>query len=216
MAGATHGARASTAAFTAGAGDKRQALADVKATLFGSPFYQGSRGSPVRAASSPWLRRSNRVAKTLIGRPGIACSIFVLFIPSPCAVSMAGGPEKNQCGSCKPPSRVAQLLARNSGTVSLSSSDSVEQASGAINSAPKMVWIPGGEFTMGMNETQSYGPERPVHRVWVDGFWMDESEVTNAEFVRFVEATSYVTTAERKPDWVPLRTPECRTSAFAA
>ena len=39
----------------------------------------------------------------------------------------------------------------------------------------------------------------PVHRVYVDGFWMDETEVTNAEFAKFVKATGYVTIAERKP-----------------
>ncbi len=40
---------------------------------------------------------------------------------------------------------------------------------------------------------------RPIHRVQVDGFWMDVTEVTNAEFAKFVEATGYVTVAERKP-----------------
>ena len=39
----------------------------------------------------------------------------------------------------------------------------------------------------------------PVHRVYVDGFWMDATEVTNAEFAAFVKATRYVTVAERKP-----------------
>ena len=68
-----------------------------------------------------------------------------------------------------------------------------------------MAWIPGGEFTMGTDETQSYAPERPAHRAWVDGFWMDETEVTNAEFARFVAATGYITTAERKPDWEEMK-----------
>jgi formylglycine-generating enzyme required for sulfatase activity len=77
-----------------------------------------------------------------------------------------------------------------------------------------MVWIPGGEFTMGTDDPQSYPPERPAHRVRVTGFWMDAADVTNAEFARFVAATGYVTTAERKPDWeeiqkeVPPGTPE--------
>ena len=39
----------------------------------------------------------------------------------------------------------------------------------------------------------------------VDGFWMDEHHVTNAQFRNFVEATGYVTTAERKPDWEELK-----------
>lgn len=62
-----------------------------------------------------------------------------------------------------------------------------------------MVWIPGGEFSMGC-EDAAMRDARPFHRVAVDGFWMDQTEVTNEEFVRFVKATGYVTVAERKPD----------------
>jgi len=70
-----------------------------------------------------------------------------------------------------------------------------------------MVWIPGGEFSMGgVNpaDMQDGGKEtmndaRPVHQVYVDGFFMDEHEVTNAEFSEFVKATGYVTIAEQKP-----------------
>ncbi len=61
-----------------------------------------------------------------------------------------------------------------------------------------MVWIPGGTFLMGSNDF--YPEERPVHRVTVDGFWMDEYPVTNAEFRDFVGATGYITVAERPPD----------------
>jgi formylglycine-generating enzyme required for sulfatase activity len=68
-----------------------------------------------------------------------------------------------------------------------------------------MVWIPGGEFTMGTDEEESYHVERPAHRVQVAGFWMDEHEVTNVEFRKFVEATGYITTAERKPEWEELK-----------
>jgi len=64
---------------------------------------------------------------------------------------------------------------------------------------PGMVWVPGGEFTMGSDHPGAPNVERPAHRVRVDGFWMDEHEVTNAEFRRFVEATGYVTTAEKPP-----------------
>jgi formylglycine-generating enzyme required for sulfatase activity len=61
-----------------------------------------------------------------------------------------------------------------------------------------MVWIPGGAFLMGSDDF--YPEERPAHRVTVDGFWMDEHPVTNAEFRRFVKITGYVTLAERHPD----------------
>lgn len=68
---------------------------------------------------------------------------------------------------------------------------------------PGMVWIPGGEFTMGAvpNDALALPHELPAHRVRVDGFWMDITEVTNRQFAEFVQATGYVTTAERRVDW---------------
>jgi formylglycine-generating enzyme required for sulfatase activity len=68
-----------------------------------------------------------------------------------------------------------------------------------------MVWVPGGQFEMGTDDADSFPVERPAHEVIVDGFWMDETEVTNARFREFVEATGYVTTAERPPDWEELK-----------
>jgi formylglycine-generating enzyme len=76
------------------------------------------------------------------------------------------------------------------------------------NAPPGMAWIPGGEFSMGAQQNDSLNDvgmqatvdSRPIHRVYVDGFWMDKTDVTNAEFARFVKATGYVTVAERKPN----------------
>ncbi|HUJ78687.1 MAG TPA: formylglycine-generating enzyme family protein, partial [Nitrospiria bacterium] len=72
-----------------------------------------------------------------------------------------------------------------------------------------MVWIPGGEFSMGaadpvgkdMNDVgmNATNDSRPIHRVYVDGFWIDKTEVTNGQFAKFVKATGYVTVAERTP-----------------
>jgi len=61
-----------------------------------------------------------------------------------------------------------------------------------------MVWIPAGEFSMGTEEA-GFPDTRPIHRVALNGFWMDKTEVTNAQFAKFVDATGYVTLAERKP-----------------
>jgi sulfatase modifying factor 1 len=61
---------------------------------------------------------------------------------------------------------------------------------------PDMLWIPGGTFLMGSEDF--YPEEGPVHEVSVDGFWMDRHTVTNEEFARFVDATGYVTIAERE------------------
>jgi len=61
-----------------------------------------------------------------------------------------------------------------------------------------MVWIPTGKFLMG--EVDTVPDEFPPHEVELDGFWMDTTEVTNAEFKAFVDVTGYVTTAERAPE----------------
>jgi sulfatase modifying factor 1 len=63
-----------------------------------------------------------------------------------------------------------------------------------------MVWIPGGKFHMGTNERHPHFLDAsPEHEVEIDGFWMDETELTNEQFGKFVEATGYVTVAEQKP-----------------
>lgn len=70
-----------------------------------------------------------------------------------------------------------------------------------------MVWIPGGWFWMGDN---SFPDAQPEHLVYVDGYWLDQHEVTNAEFARFVEATGYKTVAEAppRPEDVPGASPD--------
>lgn len=71
----------------------------------------------------------------------------------------------------------------------------------AVVKAPAgMVWIAGGTFTMGSEDPRAWPDERPAHEVRIDGFFMDETEVTNEQFAAFVKATGYVTTAEKAPD----------------
>jgi formylglycine-generating enzyme len=86
-------------------------------------------------------------------------------------------------------------------------SNSDERSGGQVNkkAPPGMTWIPDGTFLMGTNDKKSFPSERPAHLVRVNDFWMDQHDVTNAEFSKFVEATGYVTTAERKIDWEDLK-----------
>lgn len=85
-----------------------------------------------------------------------------------------------------------------------------ENGGAAPSPAPEgMVWIPGGEFSMGAadppgedhNDVGMHATRdsRPIHRVYVDGYWMDRTEITNRQFGAFVAATGYVTVAERTP-----------------
>ena len=69
----------------------------------------------------------------------------------------------------------------------------------------EMVLIPGGRFSMGGDDDQAWRDEYPKHMVVVDSFWMDVHEVTNAQFSAFVEATGYLTTAEKAVDWEEIK-----------
>lgn len=92
----------------------------------------------------------------------------------------------------------------------LDNSKIIEQSSSkkAPGRTPEgMVWIPGGEFIQGAvpNDGMAMSHEKPAHKVYVDGFFMDIHEVTNAQFAKFVEETGYVTVAEREIDWKEMK-----------
>lgn len=81
--------------------------------------------------------------------------------------------------------------------------------------------IPAGSFMMGSHDNQGRADEYPLHSVQLSGFYMDETEVTNADFAKFVQATNYITTAEKSIDWeelskqVPAGTPRPPDSLLA-
>jgi len=133
------------------------------------------------------------------------------LLPAFGLLGMAGGLGADaKCEQCKPPSRVAQILATNqflaSAHTAPTASDKQPPAP-AANGPQGMVWIRGGEFSMGAAVNGHGSGEmampsndaEPIHRVRVDGFWMDKTAVTNEEFEKFVRATGYVTIAERTP-----------------
>jgi sulfatase modifying factor 1 len=75
---------------------------------------------------------------------------------------------------------------------------SQHRAARPLPAGSQMIWIPPGEFDMG-SEDPLFPDAQPVHRVSVKGFWMDVTEVTNADFKRFIDATGYITIAEKPP-----------------
>ena len=68
-----------------------------------------------------------------------------------------------------------------------------------------MAWVPAGEFLMGSASKKDQDNERHVHRVKVNGFWMDTTHVTNNQFAQFIKETHYKTTAEQTPDWDTIK-----------
>jgi sulfatase modifying factor 1 len=103
------------------------------------------------------------------------------------------------------PAQAGANSSANAGSAFGPTVPNTESPSGKV---PKgTVWIPGGEFSMGAQDPpgldmvgmQATRDSRPIHRVYVDGFFMDKSDVTNAQFADFVKATGYITVAERTP-----------------
>lgn len=114
-------------------------------------------------------------------------------------------------GACSPDSASTSTAARLPASRAAAATHAPAAQVGARHSVAHaatagMVWVPGGTFLMGATDQEAGRPdEYPRHRVAVPGFWMDATEVTNAQFAQFVAATGYVTTAERAPDWEALR-----------
>tara|TARA_B100001167_G_scaffold178605_1_gene133754 strand:- start:874 stop:1437 length:564 start_codon:yes stop_codon:yes gene_type:complete len=83
---------------------------------------------------------------------------------------------------------------------------SVEQP-GDIKTPEGMVWVSGVRFTQGALEgdASALPREKPEHPVAVDGFFIDKTEVTNAQFKAFTEASGYITVAERPVDWEEMK-----------
>jgi len=100
--------------------------------------------------------------------------------------------------SCNSPKESTKELTPESAQIIFSNPEPPQKESG-------MTWIPGGKFTMGTNEADAYPAEKPAVQVEVSGYWMDTHEVTNSDYAKFVEATGYVTLAERKPEWEELK-----------
>lgn len=126
---------------------------------------------------------------------GLAALLPMLLMRVPQSSSAAPGPPavtpSSQPACCAAGGRAALLQAAASQP--------------AAPAPPGMVWIPGGEFRMGSTDPLARPDEAPVHRVRVDGFWMDVTEITNAQFAAFVDATGYRTVAERPVDWEELK-----------
>jgi formylglycine-generating enzyme len=140
----------------------------------------------------------------------VAIAVGVLLLPSCGDVSDKQVSSADSAAHCMDaPQRFPGLAVNTSVTQGDSSTEG-------------MVYIPGGQFMMGGDNEQASQDEYPRHQVKVSPFWMDATEVTNAQFRKFVEATGYVTTAEQKPDWeeikksVPPGTPKPPDSVMVA
>lgn len=136
------------------------------------------------------MKRNNQIQLTFLFS-------VLLFLFSNCNVAderKSTRQEKDSIYSCmQVPSRFGNIA---DSSVNIFTTDT---------SVTGMALIPGGSFEMGGDNEQASEDEYPKHKVTVDAFYMDVTEVTNAQFKKFTDATGYITTAERKPDWEELK-----------
>lgn len=136
------------------------------------------------------MKRNNQIQLTFLFS-------VLLFLFSNCNVADEGKSirqEKDSIYSCmQVPARFGNIA---DSSVNIFTTDT---------SVTGMTLIPGGSFEMGGDNEQASEDEYPKHKVTVDAFYMDVTEVTNAQFKKFADATGYITTAERKPDWEELK-----------
>jgi formylglycine-generating enzyme len=149
---------------------------------------------------------TTQVPPRRFGKPSFWIAVVILAVAAVMAArTVRSRQSAKESGSAEKPSTARA----NDAPAAVLFVPTVENKSLRPGPAPiGMVWIPGGEFSMGaqdppdMHDTvgmQATADSRPVHRVYVDGFWMDATEVTNEQFAAFVKATGYVTVAERTP-----------------
>jgi len=113
----------------------------------------------------------------------------------------------NSCGDKKKPAKevskgVEKIVPEK--TIDLSVIKDVPEN---VETPNGMVWVPGTLFKQGAvaQDEMAMGHEKPSFEVAVDGFFMDVTEVTNAQFKKFVGATGYKTVAEREIDWEEMK-----------
>ncbi|MGY4386215.1 sulfatase modifying factor 1 [Pedobacter sp. UYP24] len=129
-------------------------------------------------------------------------SIFILLLIFISSCQQNAEPTKNlphkMVATCSSnlPSRFG-AKAKNADSLTVMSANAISHSG--------MKYIPGGNFIMGASDKNGREDEYPAHQVELNGFWIDETEVTNKQFTAFVEATGYKTVAERKPDWEELK-----------
>jgi formylglycine-generating enzyme len=161
---------------------------------------------PLRPTKKVHLRKHNPLKWALLAFFILAAVIitFLKFSRSRIA-SAASAPPLSASPTVVPPEPTA--MTASTGLIFAATIPNKGMPQG--KSEPGMAWIPGGEFSMGAQDPpdmehdhvgmKATEDSRPVHRVYVDGFWMDKTDVTNAEFAKFVAATHYVTEAEKTP-----------------
>jgi len=103
--------------------------------------------------------------------------------------------------------KINQLLVCASFVALLSCKENTTRDQIKVETPPGMVWVEAKTFIRGAKDSDAFAlpREKPAHQVKVDGFFIDQTEVTNKQFAEFVAQTNYITVAERAIDWEELK-----------
>lgn len=144
------------------------------------------------------LRKPNIMFQQPVRKEIVYGCLALIFLLPACMEKTAdpvAAAKKDTVSCMMVPSRFGSAIHDNTDNIARSADSTIEG----------MVLIPGGEFMMGADNNQASADEYPKHKVRVHAFLMDATEVTNAQFKKFADATGYITIAERKPDWEELK-----------
>lgn len=119
--------------------------------------------------------------------------IYIRYILSSLLIIVASNVSNGQELSCHPITNRLHSITTNDNSPS------------KPFSSEGMILIKGGEFLMGASDSHGRQDEYPQHKVKLSSYYIDATEVTNAQFSEFVKATGYITTAEKKPNWEELK-----------
>ena len=144
-------------------------------------------------------RLSRKFGVTAVVCLAVAGSLYAISTSRPKATHAVEAGMACDPGIASARNHTAHSSSLSESELGVSEAPVIDTVSAPVPAPEGMAWIPGGQFSMG-SEDPEMRDARPFHRVAIDGFWMDQTEVTNAEFGRFVKATGYITIAERKPD----------------
>jgi formylglycine-generating enzyme required for sulfatase activity len=151
--------------------------------------------TPSRSPAAKASRKSGRSKEGRGGRPAFWVAVGAAFFLALCGLALLNlqtRDDRKAQGDPPPQNEVEDLPAKTD-------PPPLNEAKAPPEAPEGMVWVPGGWFWMGSTH-EAFKDAIPVHLVYVDGFWMDRTEVTNAQFAKFVEETKYITVAERDPD----------------
>lgn len=115
--------------------------------------------------------------------------LLILVVLTLITISCSSTDDSGSAEPAAPPEQAAETAVETTDIVVEEDTAVPEQSTNVTRSADgmEMVYIPAGEFMMG-DDASAFQPEKPGHQVYLDEYWVDQNEVSNAQYRLCVEA----------------------------